>query len=52
MLLRNNLSAASALKQLKPIRAVGDIVQKHWAPRFAFIPAVVAGNPALKERLI
>jgi hypothetical protein len=34
------------------MRAVGDIVQKHRAPRFAFIPAVVVGNPALKERLI
>jgi hypothetical protein len=34
------------------MRAFGDIVQKHWPPRFAFIPAVVAGNPALKERLI
>jgi hypothetical protein len=41
--LRNQvLVGASALKQLKPSRAVGDIVQKHWAPRFAFIPAVVA----------
>jgi hypothetical protein len=33
-----------ALKQLKPSALLRDIVQKHQALSFAFIPAVVAGE--------